>query len=92
MPEIIFRQSLKNELKNRVKGEIYVHNVDDTLIVSILNHPLSEFRYTMNNLSYNIQYGLSSRVVADTIISTYKRYIYNKFFIKKNWQKIPLVL
>lgn len=84
MSEIIFRQSLKNELKNRVKGEIYVHNVDDTLIVSILYHPLSEFRYTMNNLSYNIQYGLSSRVVADTIISTYKRYIYNKFFIKKN--------
>lgn len=24
MPEIIFRQSLKNELKKRVKGEIYV--------------------------------------------------------------------
>lgn len=84
MPEIIFRQSLKNELKKRVKGEIYVHNVDDTLIVSITSNSLPEFRYTMNNLYYNIQYGLSSRVVADTIISTYKRYIYNKFFIKKN--------
>lgn len=83
MPEIIFRQSLKNELKKRVKGEIYVHNVDDTLIVSITSHSLPEFRYTMNNLYYNIQYGLSSRVVADTIISTYKRYIYNKFFIKR---------
>lgn len=92
MPEIIFSQSLKNNLKKRVKGEIYVHNVDDTLIVSITSQSLPEFRYTMNNLYYNIQYGLSSRVVADTIISTYKRYIYNKFFIKKNWQKIPLVL
>ena len=84
MSEIIFRQSLKNELKKRVKGEIYVHNVDDTLIVSIKSQSLPEFRYTMNNLYYNIQYGLSSGVVADTIISTYKRYIYNKFFIKKN--------
>lgn len=84
MPEYIFRQSLKNELKKRIKGEIYVHNVDDTLIVSITSQSLPEFCYTMNNLYYNIQYGISSRVVADTIISTYKRYIYNKFFIKKN--------
>ena len=84
MPEYIFRQSLKNELKKRVRGEVYVHNVDDTLIVSITASFLPEFRYTMNNLYYNIQYGLSSRVVADTIISTYKRCIYNKFFIKKN--------
>ena len=92
MSEIIFRQTLKNELKKRVKGEIYVHNVDDTLIVSITSNSLPEFRYTMNNLYYNMQYGLSSRVVADTIISTYKRYIYDKFFIKKNWQKTPWVV
>ena len=84
MPEYIFRQSLKTNLKKRVRGEVYVHNVDDTLIVSITASSLPEFRYTMNNLYYNIQYGISSRVVADTIISTYKRYIYNKFFIKKN--------
>ena len=54
MPEIIFWQSLKNELKKRVKGEIYVHNVDDTLIVSITTQTLPEFRYAKYNLYYNI--------------------------------------
>ena len=83
MPEVIFRQAIKNELKKRIKGTIYVHNVDDTLIVSITSQGLPEFRYTLNNLYYNIQYGLSSRVVADTIVSTYKRYIFSKYFIKK---------
>jgi hypothetical protein len=81
--ERIFTNTLKKQLKQRIKGDLSVHIVDDTLIVDI--HPVGcwTWHYTINNLAVQISTGLSSRIVADVIVKQYKKYILSKHFYSK---------
>ena len=81
--ERIFTNALKKQLKQRIKGDLSVHIVDDTLIVDIQPVGCWVWHYTINNLAIQLSTGLSSRNVADVIVKQYKKYILNKIFAKK---------
>ena len=81
--ERIFTNALKKQLKQRIKGYVYVHVVYDTLIVDIQAVGCWTWHYTINNLAAQISTGLSSRIVADVIVKQYKKYILSKHFYSK---------
>lgn len=81
--ERIFTNALKKQLKQRIKGDLSVHIVDDTLIVDIQPVGCWHWHYTINNLAVQISTGLSSRIVADVIVKQYKKYILSKHFYSK---------
>ena len=71
------------QLKQRIKGDLSVHIVDDTLIVDIQPVGSWTWHYTINNLAVQVSTGLSSRIVADIIVKQYKRYILSEHFYSK---------
>ena len=81
--ERIFTDALKKQLRQRIKGDLYVHIVDDTLIVDIQSVGCWSWHYTINNLAVQMSTGLSSRIVADVIVKQYKNYILSKHFYTK---------
>lgn len=81
--ERIFTNALKKQLKQRIKGDLYVHIVDDTLIVNIKPVGCWIWHYAINNLAVQLPTGLSSRIVADVIVKQYKKYILSKHFYSK---------
>lgn len=78
--ERILTNALKKQLRQRIKGNLYVHVKDDTLIVDIKTTDLCIWHYTINNLAVQLSTGLSSRIVADVITKQYKKYILSKHF------------
>lgn len=78
--ERIFTNALKKQLKQRIKGDVFVHAVDDTLIVDIQIVGCWIWHYTINNLAVQMSTGLSSRIVADVIVKQYKKYILSEYF------------
>lgn len=81
--ERIFTNALKKQLKQRIKGDLSVHVVDDTLIVDIQPVACWTWHYTINNLAVQMSKGLSSKNVADVIVKQYKKYILSEHFTKK---------
>lgn len=81
--ERIFTNALKKQLKQRIKGDLSVHVVDDTLIVDIQPVGCWTWRYTINNLAAQMSKGLSSRNVAGVIVKQYKKYILSEHFYSK---------
>ena len=81
--ERIFTNALKKQLKQRIKGDLSVHIVDDTLIVDIQLVGCCTWHYAINNLAAQISTDLSSRIVADVIVKQYKKYILSKHFYSK---------
>lgn len=81
--ERIFTNALKKQLRQRIKGEVYVHIIDDTLIVNVNPYGIIPWHYTINNLAVQMSTGLSSRIVADVIVKQYKKYILSKHFYSK---------
>lgn len=78
--ERIFTNALKKQLKRRIKGDLSVHVVDDTLIVDIQPVGCRTWHYTINNLAVQMSTGLSSKIVSDVIVKQYKKYILNQHF------------
>ena len=81
--ERIFTNALKKQLKHRIKGDLSVHIVDDTLIIDIQPVGCWSWHYTINNLAVQMSTGLSSRIVADVIVKQYRKYILSKHFYLK---------
>lgn len=81
--ERIFTNALKKQLRQRIKGDLYVHIVGDKLIVDIQPVGCWTWHYTINNLAAQISTGLSSRIVADVIVKHYKKYILSEHFYSK---------
>lgn len=81
--ERIFINALKKQLRQRIKGDLSVHIVEDTLIVDIQPVGYWTWRYTINNLAEQISTGLLSRSVADVIVKQYKKYILSEHFHTK---------
>ena len=78
--ERIFTNALKKQLRQRIKGDLYLHVKDDTLIVDIKTADRIIWHYTINNLAVQLSTGLSSRIVADVIVKQYKKYILEQYF------------
>lgn len=81
--ERIFTNALKKQLRQRIKGDLSVHVIDDTLIVDIQSIGLLTWHYTMGNLAVQMSTGLSSRIVADVIVKQYKKHILSEYFHTK---------
>lgn len=81
--ERIFTKALKKQLKQRIKGDLSVHIIEDRLIVDIQPVGCWTWYYTINNLAVQMSTGLSSRIVADVIVKQYKKYILSKHFYLK---------
>ena len=81
--EKIVRIKLKQELMSKVKGNISVHSVDDTLIIDIQSETENKFHYTINSLSAKIYAGLSSKIIADIVVKKYKAFILSQHFYGK---------
>lgn len=79
--EKIFRMKLKRQLQERIKGDICVHVIDDTLIIDINPLGLNPFHYIINNIAVQMSIGLSSKIVSDVIVKQYKKYILNQYFV-----------
>lgn len=79
--EKIFRTKLKKQLRERIKGDISVHIINDTLIIDINPLGLHPWHYTINNIAVQMSIGLSSKIVSDVIVKQYKKYILNQYFI-----------
>ena len=80
MPERIFIARLNRELQKRVKGNISIHAVQDSLIVDIYDAHNEYWRYIVYHLHDQLVIGLSSDVLASIITKEYKKYIRNKYF------------
>ena len=78
--ERIFTNALKKQLRRRIKGDLSVHVVDDTLIVDIQPVGCWTWHYTINNLAVQMSTGLSSIIVANVIVKQYKKHILNQHF------------
>lgn len=78
--EKIFRMKLKRQLQERIKGDISVHVIDDTLIIDINPLGLNPFHYIIKNIAVQMSIGLSSKIVSDVIVKQYKKHILNQYF------------
>lgn len=81
--EMIFRNALKKQLTQCIRGEISVHIIDDTLIVDINPLGYIPWHYTIKNIAAQLSIGLSSRIVAEVIVKQYKKYILSIYFNRK---------
>ena len=73
--------SLYDELKTRVKGNVYVDIQNDIIVVTLHNKLGTPFRWTLENIQSEIVRGLDVKMVTETIVKSYKRYILNQFFL-----------
>lgn len=78
--EKIFITKLKKQLRERIKGDISVHIIDDTLIIDINPLGLYPWHYTISNIAVQLSVGLTSKIVSDVIAKQYKKHILNKYF------------
>lgn len=78
--ERILTNTIKKQLKQRIKGAVSVHIVDDTLIVDIHPEGCCTWHYAIKNLGVQISMGTSCRIVVDVIAKQYKNYILSKHF------------
>ena len=79
--EKIFRMQIKRHLHERIKGDISVHVIDDTLIIDINPLGLKPFHYIIKNIAVQMSIGVSSKIVSDVIVKQYKNYILKQYFI-----------
>ena len=81
--EITFKNELKKQLRDHVKGYLSVHIINDMLIVDIQTLDHLSWHYAINILAVQTPKILSSRIVADVIIKEYKKYILSQYFYTK---------
>ena len=76
-----FAINLKHYLKKKIKGEVWCHLVDDTLVVDIYGVNSIVYRYTREDMATQIVQGLYSEMLGELIYKRYRRYIENLFFM-----------
>lgn len=81
--ERIFIENLKKQLHERIRGDLFIHIVDDKLVVDIKLAGLRTWKYTLDNIRVNIATGLSSTNVSNVIVKKYKKYILSQHFNTK---------
>lgn len=82
--EQIFSANLKEAIQQSIKGRVSVHVVNDTLIVDITTSHHTDFRFLEANISIKINRGLTSEYLSARILQAYRKFIINKFFVKKD--------
>lgn len=75
----IYLAKIKEALKKRLKGEISVSILDDTLMI-VLYNPVMSFQQTYYGLSEKICAGCPADLYANDFISRYKQTLYRACF------------
>lgn len=78
----IYLSKIKEALKKRLKGEISVSILDDTLMI-VLYNPVMSFQQTYYGLSEKICAGCPADLYANDFISRYKQVLYRACFKNK---------
>lgn len=78
--ERIFVNRLKNKLRERIQGEIYVHIFDNILIIDIVVNATEIWKYTISDLSVKLLANLTSEIVSDVVVEQYRKYIFDRYF------------
>lgn len=78
--ERIFVNRLKNKLRERIQGEIYVHIFDNTLIIDIVVNATQIWKHTISDLSVKLLSNLTSEIVSDIVVEQYRKYIFDRYF------------
>ena len=84
----IFITNLKKSLQEKVKGNVFVHIVDGTLVVEITATGILEWRYIVKNVDMQIVKGLSSKYMSQEIIKKYRNFILSVYFVQNNCDKV----
>lgn len=78
----IYLAKIKEALKKRLKGEISVSILDDTLMI-VLYNPVMSFQQTYYGLSEKICAGCPADLYANDFISRYKQALHRACFKDK---------
>ena len=78
----IYLSKIKEALKKRLKGEISVSILDDTLMI-VLYNPVMSFQQTYYGLSEKICAGCPADLYANDFISRYKQALHRACFKDK---------
>lgn len=78
----IYCTNIKALLLERLKCSVYVHIVDEMLVVDIVHAGTRPFRYTKLDIYKAICGSVSSKEIATEILEKYKKFVFNEFFIK----------
>ncbi len=77
----IFLKKLYKRLSAKVKGHISLTIISDTLVVDIQLNPYTvPFHYTVKGIYCQLSAGTTSKIMADVIISEYKKQILKSYF------------
>ena len=74
------RIALEKEIMLEVKGVKHVYFIDDTLYIRVYGVNDIVYEYKRPHISNDINYGFTSRLIAQDFIKKYKRYVLNLFF------------
>ena len=81
--EKVFRMHIKKYLMERIKGDISVRIIEDTLVITIQSVRRFTWQYTISNIAVQLSTGLTSRIVASVIAKQYEKYILSQYFYTK---------
>ena len=79
--EYLFSKSLFEQLKTKVKGQVFCKVINDILVVSISTKEGTDYGYTLPNFASKLSYdGLAAETLADVITKEYRKEVLKKFF------------
>lgn len=73
--ERIYKSEIKKQLKSCIKGRVYVHFINDILIVDIEDEQFNYFRVSIGD-----PMSISAKTIADVIIKEYRTHVLQKYF------------
>lgn len=76
----VFCYNVKDKVSAQVRDNVHFKINNDTIVFKVDNEMGIEFTYTITNIYHHIVHGISSEIVAETIVKMYKRYIINLHF------------
>lgn len=74
---------IATKVATKVKGKIFYGyaNIENMWYIIIKTRELSEKRFFLDTLTYDMMYGVSSKEIADNIVKLYHKIIERRFFI-----------
>jgi len=77
----LVKESLKKELKKRVKTGVKITTIKDSMVVQLLSLSGAElYRHIIPDLDRTIVQGFNSKAIADTITKDFRKIVLKNYF------------
>lgn len=77
---------VKEMIKEDIKGDVSLKVVNDTLLVEIyVNHCL-RYHTAIPHIELRASSYITAKIIADTVKNQYKQFIFDKYFVRKNFK------